>query len=121
MIGALDEGQAGDDLGRGVCFERNPPRRVAGGGGDQCQIALRPGNCVDRGGGAEMRDVGNGESEMKPRVPLAVDSTGAAFRTFGVKRFPAIAFIDTRGRLMKLVEGDAAEFSTAISSLQSSK
>ena len=63
----------------------------------------------------------NYESKMKPRIPLALDSTGAAFRTFGVKRFPAIALIDTQGRLVKLVEGDPTKFTTAISSLQASK
>jgi len=67
------------------------------------------------------KELADYESEMKPRIPLAVDSTGAAFRTFGVKRFPAVALIDTRGRLIKLVEGDAAEFATAISSLRSGK
>jgi peroxiredoxin len=61
------------------------------------------------------------ESKMKPRVPLAVDSTGAALRTFGVKRFPTIALIDTRGRFIKLVGGDPANFATAISSLQTGK
>jgi hypothetical protein len=61
------------------------------------------------------------EAKMKPHVPMAVDSTGAAFRTFGVKRLPSIALIDTHGRLIKLVEGDPAGFSTGISSLQSSK
>jgi peroxiredoxin len=59
------------------------------------------------------------ESDMKPPFPLALDSSGAAFRTFGVKRFPAIALIDTHGRLIKLVE--PAKFATAISSLQLSK
>jgi peroxiredoxin len=67
------------------------------------------------------KELADYESEMKPRVPLAVDSTGAAFRTFGVKRFPALALIDPRGRLIKLVEGDATEFATAISSLQATK
>jgi peroxiredoxin len=61
------------------------------------------------------------ESKMKPRFPLAVDGSGAAFRTFGVKRFPALALIDTHGRLAKLVEGDPAKFATAISSVQASK
>jgi peroxiredoxin len=63
----------------------------------------------------------NYESQMKSPVPLALDSTGAAFRTFGVKRFPAIALIDTQGRFAKLVEGDPAEFAAAISSLQASR
>lgn len=61
------------------------------------------------------------EANMKPGFPLVVDSAGAAFRTFGVKRFPAIALVDTKGRLAKLVEGDPATFATAISSLQTSK
>jgi len=63
----------------------------------------------------------NYESQMKSPVPLALDSTGAAFRTFGVKRFPAIALIDTQGRFAKLVEGDPAKFAAAISSLQASR
>jgi peroxiredoxin len=58
------------------------------------------------------------ESKMKPRFPLAVDSSGAAFRTFGVKRFPAVALIDASGRLIRLVEGDPAKFATAISSVR---
>jgi peroxiredoxin len=61
------------------------------------------------------------ESKMKPRLPLAVDSSGAAFRTFGVKRFPAVAIIDTHGRLAKLVEGDPGHFAAAILSMQVSK
>jgi peroxiredoxin len=60
-------------------------------------------------------------SRMKPGFPLAVDSSGAAFRTFGVKRFPAVALIDTHGRLAKLVEGDPGQFAAAISSVQASK
>jgi peroxiredoxin len=56
------------------------------------------------------------ESAMKPPIPLAIDSSGAAFRTFGVKRFPALALIDAQGRLIRLVEGDPANFATAISS-----
>lgn len=67
------------------------------------------------------KDLADYESKMKPRVPLAMDSTGAAFRTFGVKRLPAVALIDTRGHLIKLVEGDPARFATAISSLQATK
>jgi len=61
------------------------------------------------------------ESKMKPPLPLAVDSSGAAFRTFGVKRFPAVALIDTHGRLAKLIEGNPTQFAAAISSLQAGK
>jgi peroxiredoxin len=63
----------------------------------------------------------NYEAKMKPGLPLAVDSSGAAFRTFGVRRFPAVALIDTRGRLARLVEGDPEQFAAAISSLQAAK
>ena len=58
------------------------------------------------------------ESKMKPGLALALDSSGAAFRTFGVKRFPAVAIIDTHGRLAKLVEGDPGQFAAAISSIK---
>lgn len=63
----------------------------------------------------------NYKTKMKPPFPLALDSSGAAFRTFGVKRLPAVALIDTQGRLIKLVEGDPANFATAISSAQTGK
>lgn len=67
------------------------------------------------------KDLAAYEARMNPKLPLAIDSTGAAFRTFGVKRFPAVAFIDTRGRLIRLVEGEPEHFATAISSLQVAK
>lgn len=67
------------------------------------------------------KDLAAYESKMNPRLPLAVDSTGTAFRTFGVKRFPAVALVDTNGRLIKLIEGDPAKFATAISSLEAAK
>jgi hypothetical protein len=67
------------------------------------------------------KDLAGYESKMMPRVPLAVDTTGAAFRTFGVKRFPAVALMDRRGRLVKLIESEPAEFSTEISSLLPAK
>lgn len=64
------------------------------------------------------KELADYESKKRPRVPLAVDTTGAAFRTFGVKRFPALALVDSHGRFVKLVEGDPTRFGTAISSLQ---
>ena len=64
------------------------------------------------------KDLADYGAKTKPRLPLAVDSSGAAFRTFGVKRFPAVALVDRQGRLIKLVEGDPEHFATAISSLQ---
>jgi peroxiredoxin len=63
----------------------------------------------------------NYESKRKPPFPLALDSSGAAFRTFGVKRFPAVALIDTDGRLAQLVEGDPGHFAAEILPIQASK
>jgi peroxiredoxin len=67
------------------------------------------------------KDLADYKAQMKPRLPLALDSTGAAFRTFGVEHFPAVALIDTRGRLIKLVEGDPARFAAALSSLHGTR
>jgi len=61
------------------------------------------------------------ETKMKPRLPVVVDTNGAAFRVFGVKRFPALAIIDTRGRLAKLIDGRPDQFAAAISSLPAAK
>lgn len=61
------------------------------------------------------------EAGVKTSIPLAVDSSGAAFRTFGVRRFPAVALIDTQGRLVKLIDGDPKEFASEISSLRATK
>ena len=63
----------------------------------------------------------NYESKMKPGFPLALDTSGAAFRAFGVTRFPAVALIDTRGRLVKLIEGDPGHFAAEILSVQANK
>ena len=70
-------------FGAPLGLQRDPPRRAAGGGGDQRQIALRLGHRLDRGGGAEMRDVGNGEAEMKPR---RIPHRGFADRNIGMDR-----------------------------------
>ena len=67
------------------------------------------------------KDLTNYESKMKPPFPLALDPSGAAFRTFGVTRFPAVALIDSHGRLIKLVEGDPAKFATEILPIQANK
>ena len=67
------------------------------------------------------KDLAKYESKMKPSFPLALDASGAAFRTFGVKRFPAVALIDSHGRLAKLVEGDPGHFAGEILSIQGDK
>lgn len=39
-------------------------------------------------------------------VSHAIDSDGTAFRSFGIRKFPAIALIDGRGRLQRIVGPD---------------
>jgi hypothetical protein len=46
------------------------------------------------------------EAGAKPRIPTAVDTDGTAFRTFGIRRFPAIAVIDKEGRLVRVMGPD---------------
>lgn len=58
---------------------------------------------------------------LHPNFSFAMDTSGDAFRIFGVTRLPAVALIDTDGRLIKLVQGDTGQFAAAISSLQASQ
>ena len=43
------------------------------------------------------------QTQMHPRVPMAVDTEGQAFRAFGIHEFPAVALIDADGRLFRIV------------------
>jgi hypothetical protein len=61
------------------------------------------------------------ETRMKPRVPMAVDSDGKAFRLFGVRRLPALALIGSDGRLLQVVGPDEGDFGAAIEKLTSHK
>ncbi len=83
MIGALDKRQPRDDLRRAIGLERDPPRRAARRRRDQRQVALRLRHRLDRGRCAEMRDIGNGEAEMKPR---RIPHRGFAERYVGMHR-----------------------------------
>ncbi len=67
MVGALQEGEACDDLRRAVGFEFVPPWRTARYRRDQRQIALGFRNRLDRCRPAEVRDIGHDKAEMKPR------------------------------------------------------
>jgi len=44
------------------------------------------------------------ETRMKPRVPMAVDTEGQAFRAFGIHSLPAVALINADGRLFRIVD-----------------
>jgi thiol-disulfide isomerase/thioredoxin len=57
------------------------------------------------------------ETRMKPRVPMAIDSDGQAFRVFGVGRLPAVALIAADGRLVRLVGPDDTDLRAAVEKL----
>ncbi len=57
------------------------------------------------------------EARMKPRVPMAVDSDGQAFRVFGIRRLPAVALIGADGRLVEIVGPDDTDLPAAVERL----
>jgi peroxiredoxin len=61
------------------------------------------------------------ETRLKPRVPMAVDSDGQAFRVFGIRRLPAVALIGADGRLVRIVGPDDHDLTTAVQRLTTSK
>ena len=65
--------------------------------------------------------LGSFEAETKPQIPLAVDTDGTAFRTFGIGRFPAIALIDGQGRLARVLGPDDTDIAGALATLGKSQ
>ena len=57
------------------------------------------------------------QARMKPRVPMAVDSDGQAFRVFGIRRLPAVALIGADGRLVRIVGPDDTDLAAAVEKL----
>jgi thiol-disulfide isomerase/thioredoxin len=57
------------------------------------------------------------QARMKPRVPMAIDSDGRAFRAFGIGRLPAVALIAADGRLARIVGPDDTDLSAAVGKL----
>jgi thiol-disulfide isomerase/thioredoxin len=57
------------------------------------------------------------ETRLKPRVAMAVDSDGQAFRAFGIRRLPAVALIDADGRLVRMVGPDDTDLAAAVQRL----
>jgi thiol-disulfide isomerase/thioredoxin len=50
------------------------------------------------------------------RIPMAVDTEGQAFRTFGIHNFPAVALINADGRLFRIVDLTENDLMAAIAS-----
>lgn len=57
------------------------------------------------------------EADKKPRIAMALDTDGVAFRTFGIRRFPAIALIDREGRLVRVIGPDEVDIGGAVAAL----
>jgi thiol-disulfide isomerase/thioredoxin len=57
------------------------------------------------------------EAVARPRIPLAVDTDGTAFRTLGIRRFPAIALIDGNGRFVRVMGPDETGIAGAVAAL----
>lgn len=57
------------------------------------------------------------DADEKPRIPIAVDTDGTAFRTFGIRRFPAIALVDKEGRLVRVMGPDENSIADAVSEI----
>jgi thiol-disulfide isomerase/thioredoxin len=63
------------------------------------------------------RSLASYETRMKPRVPMAVDTDGEAFRVFGIGRLPAVALIGADGRLKRIVGPDDTDLPAAVGKL----
>ena len=61
------------------------------------------------------------ETRLKPRVAMAVDSDGQAFRAFGIRRLPAVALIGADGRLVRIVGPDDSDLAAAVQRLTTPK
>ncbi|MGC4084907.1 MAG: redoxin family protein [Vicinamibacterales bacterium] len=60
------------------------------------------------------RSLNSYQTRLKPRVPMAIDSDGRAFRTFGIGRLPAVALIGADGRLVRVVGPDDTDLAAAV-------
>jgi len=63
------------------------------------------------------KSLGSYQARMRPRVPMAVDTEGQAFRTFGIRRLPAVALIDADGRLVRIVSPEENDLTAAVEKL----
>jgi thiol-disulfide isomerase/thioredoxin len=64
------------------------------------------------------KSLGDYQKRMNPRLPMAVDTDGVAFRVFGIRRLPAVALIGADGRLLKVVGPEDADLPAAIAKLR---
>jgi thiol-disulfide isomerase/thioredoxin len=63
------------------------------------------------------KSLGAYQARMTPRVPMAVDSDGRAFRVFGIRRLPAVALVGADGRLVRIVRPGDTDLAAAVEKL----
>jgi thiol-disulfide isomerase/thioredoxin len=63
------------------------------------------------------RSLADYEKRLKPRVPMAIDTDGRAFRVFGIGRLPAVALIGADGRLARVVGPDDTDLAAAVATV----
>jgi thiol-disulfide isomerase/thioredoxin len=63
------------------------------------------------------KDLARYEAQVKPRVRMAIDTEGMAFRVFGVGRLPVVALIGADGRLVQTVGPDDTDLKADIDKL----
>jgi thiol-disulfide isomerase/thioredoxin len=50
------------------------------------------------------------------RIPLALDSSGTLFRTFGIRDVPTVVLIDDSGQLLRVIHADETDLAGALQS-----
>lgn len=66
-------------------------------------------------------DLADYQATTKTKIPLALDTSGTLFRSFGVREIPTIALIDRSGRLVRLIGPDDADIQGAIQEARMSR
>ncbi len=60
------------------------------------------------------QDLVDYQAQHQIRMPLALDTSGALFRTFGVRDIPSIVLIDDAGRLLRSLPPDTPDLAAAL-------
>jgi len=66
-------------------------------------------------------DLADYQTTTKTKIPLALDTSGRLFRSFGVREIPTIALIDGSGRLVRLIGPADADIQGAIQEVRMSR
>lgn len=66
-------------------------------------------------------DLADYQATTKTKIPLALDTSGKLFRSFGVREIPTIALIDGSGRLVRLIGPNDADIQGAIREVRMSR